>query len=57
MPHTINRKSFLISDIQRWKASEIKNFFFYVALPILKSYLPVSNFLNLACIIFGKIYC
>jgi hypothetical protein len=39
-PHTITRRDFNLKNIETWKASEYKNFFFYLAVPILYNFLP-----------------
>ena len=46
-PHTFNRKSKFIENFQKWKSSEIKNFLFYTALPLLVNILPDWYFYRL----------
>jgi hypothetical protein len=38
----VTRRDFNISAIKVWKASELKNFFFYLAVPILYYFLPCT---------------
>ena len=53
LPATINRKNFDIYRFSKWKASEYRTFFLYMAVPILKEFLKPKYFWNLACIVFG----
>jgi len=48
MPHTINRKATKIEETSKWKSSEIRNFLFFLSLPILISFLPSSYFYKFA---------
>ena len=53
-PHTIDRKCLKINQFNNWKSSEMKLFFLYACLPILKHFLPTKFIYNLSCIVFGK---
>ena len=55
-PHTVDRKYLKITNFNQWKASEVKLFFFYVGLPILKHYLKAKYVLNLSCIVHGILF-
>ena len=48
MPHTINRKATKIEETSKWKSSEIKNFLFFLSLPIFIRFLPASYFYKFA---------
>jgi hypothetical protein len=47
--------NFNIEKSAQLKASEVRTFFLYLALPILKHYLPDKHIWNLTHIIIGKI--
>jgi hypothetical protein len=49
VPHFFNRKPRSLAEINKWKSSEIKLFCFYLAIPLLMSYLPSIYFCHFAC--------
>ena len=53
VPHFINRKPRRLSEITKWKSSEIKLFCFYLAIPLLIGYVPSKYFCHFACYIFA----
>lgn len=53
-PHSINRNTFDLDYYNTWKAIEFKNFFFYMALPILKDILLSQVYWNLVCLVYGS---
>ena len=55
LPHTITRISFKIEKYSQWKASEVRTFFLYLALPIMKHFLDEKYAWNLAYIVHGII--
>jgi hypothetical protein len=52
-PTSINRISFDLSHIKKWKATEYRVFFLYLALPLLKGMLPSKHYWNLCALIYG----
>ena len=49
VPHFFNRKPRSLAEINKWKSSEIKLLWFYLAIPSLISYLPSIYFCHFAC--------
>ena len=54
-PISVNRKRFELKHWKQWKASELRTFFFYMVIPLLKEYLRPKYFWNLCTLVFGKI--
>ena len=52
-PTAINRISFDLSHYKKWKATEYRVFFLYLALPLLKGLLPAKYYWNLSALIYG----
>ena len=53
MPLSVTRKTFNLEKISNWKATEYKNFFFYLAIPLLHDILPKKYLFNLYCLVSG----
>ena len=54
LPKTVLRRDFNIKKISRWKASEYKNFFFYIAVPVFDKFLKKDMLLNLYLLVAGN---
>ncbi|CAF1044042.1 unnamed protein product, partial [Brachionus calyciflorus] len=52
-PHTLSRIDFEIENYNTWKATEIRTFFLYICIPLLKNILKPKYFWNIACLIFA----
>ena len=52
-PTAINRISFDLNHIKKWKATEYRVFFLYLAIPLLKGMLPPKYYWNLCALIYG----
>ena len=53
VPHFFNRKPRTLAEINNWKSSEIKLFCFYLAVPLLMSYIPSIYFCHFSSYIFA----
>ncbi len=51
---TIKRLSFDLNNLKKWKASEIRNFFLYLSIPVLKDFLLPKYLWNLSCLVYGN---
>ena len=54
IPNDLNRKSFSLKHSANWKAAEYRDFFLYLALPILKDFLDPIQWWSLACFVYGN---
>ena len=54
-PSSVQRRDFNLKSFSNWKATEYKNFFFYIAIPILNEFLSTKYIFNLYCLVLGKI--
>ena len=55
LPDSITRISFDLAKCLSWKASENRTFYLYLALPLLKPYLPEVYFVHLYSFVYGKV--
>ncbi len=53
LPHSFNRKNFAIEKISSWKANEMRMFFLYLGLPMLKHFMDAKFAWHLALLILG----
>ena len=56
IPHTVSRKYLNINKTSTWKASEMRQFFLHIDVPILKHFLNPVYFWNLCNFVYGKEY-
>ena len=53
LPQSVHRRNFDLRHVANWKASEFKNFFFYIAIPCLDIFMDKLYIFNLYCLILG----
>jgi len=53
---SVQRRDFCLKNFKHWKATEYKNFFFYIAIPLLDQHLEKKYIFNLYCLVLGKIF-
>jgi hypothetical protein len=51
LPHIVNRKYFNLKEYSTWKASELRTFYLYMAVPCLIGKLNYKCFIHLCCLI------
>jgi hypothetical protein len=55
-PSSVQRRDFNLKNFSNWKATEYKNFFFYIAIPILNEFLSTNYIFNIYCLVLGIIF-